>query len=97
MRTGSSHASPDATKQPVTREGDRAHGRRSADVSRSSNVRASLAFLLQGSAASVQPTSLRLRTFLSTTRYILRFVFWRLVRYTVRHLHQDEPEELARQ
>ena len=44
-------------------------------------TRTNLAFLVNPSTATTTPSSRRTRTFLRTTRYILKFVFWRLVRY----------------
>ncbi|KAF2878063.1 hypothetical protein BDV95DRAFT_478379, partial [Massariosphaeria phaeospora] len=43
-------------------------------------TRANLAFLANPTTAAA-PASLRTRTFLRTTRYALKFIFWRLVRY----------------
>ncbi|KAI5477553.1 blue-light-inducible Bli-3 protein [Pseudohyphozyma bogoriensis] len=45
-------------------------------------LRTNLTYLIKGPAnAAAHPASLRTRSILRTTRYVLKFVFWRLVRY----------------
>lgn len=52
-------------------------------MSKASNVKANLSYLLRGPASSLQPASLTTRSTLRSLRYVFKFAFWRLVRYFV--------------
>ncbi|WVN86193.1 uncharacterized protein L203_101354 [Cryptococcus depauperatus CBS 7841] len=49
--------------------------------SRLSNAQTNLSYLLLGPRASVAPASLKTRSLLKTTRYVVRYLFHRLIRY----------------
>jgi len=61
-----------------------------ATTSKLARTRANLAYLANPKAAGA-PSSLVTRSSLKTFRYILRFVFWRMVRYAVRPLSIASP------
>lgn len=53
----------------------------SASASGWQRTRTNLTYLALGSSAAVAPASLRTRTFLTTTRYVIRYAIRRLLRY----------------
>lgn len=46
-----------------------------------STLRTNLSYLIRGPASPYAPSSLKARSTLRTVRYVLKFVFWRLLRY----------------
>ncbi|KAI9637659.1 uncharacterized protein MKK02DRAFT_43586 [Dioszegia hungarica] len=65
-------ASATATKEPPAAP---------ASSSTLQKAKVNLSYLALGSAASVAPSSLATRSFLTTTRYVLRYAIRRLIRY----------------